>query len=348
MKTRKLTNILSKLIDKTMVGTSKITDFTPGSASRSLLEAVALEIEQFYILTKENIDWGIQEGIIEAFDFQKRQSKRAYGNVTIQFYQPLDMRMYIPAGTTFTSTRQEYPQQFETLVDYYAEPDSTEIVVEVYCKETGVAGNVPEGTINTIASGSSLIRSVNNEYSFNTGTKEESQEDFKRRFHSFVESRGRATNKSVRYGALQIPDVEGVYVYEETGHITVFAHDRNGNLSNTLKEDIISALQDYRPSGIMLEVTGVEKEEVNVSATVTISNKARIGDTLQKHIEGVIRSYLNNLKTSDDLIITDLIQAVMNIDDVLIYDVSFDNLDENITVPPQGIIRAGEIKVELK
>ena len=142
--------------------------------------------------------------------------------------------------------------------------------------------------------------------------------------------------------------LKGVYVYEETGHITVFAHDKNGNLSDTLKEDIISALQDYRPSGIMLDVTGVEKEEVNVSATVTISNKSRIGDTLQKHIEGVIRSYLNNLKTSDDLIITDLIQAIMNIDDVLIYDVSFDNLDENIIVPPQGIIRAGEINVELK
>src|SRR5699024_12102211 len=109
---------------------------------------------------------------------------------------------------------------------------------------------------------------------------------------------------------------------------------RNGNLSNTLKEDIIDALQDYRSSGIMLDVTGVEKEEVNVSATVTISNKSRIGDTLQKHIEGVIRSYLNNLKTSDDLIITDLIQAIMNIDDVLIYDVSFDNLDENIIVLP--------------
>ncbi|MCP6462452.1 hypothetical protein NL471_27105, partial [Klebsiella pneumoniae] len=82
-----------------------------------LLEAVALEIEQYYILTRENINWGIKEGIVEAFDFQKRKAKRAYGNVNIQFYQPLDMRMYIPAGTTFSSTRQEYPQQFETLVD---------------------------------------------------------------------------------------------------------------------------------------------------------------------------------------------------------------------------------------
>lgn len=348
MKTKKLTNILSRLIDKTMISTSKVTDFTPGSAVRSLLEAVSLEIEQFYILTKENIDWGIEEGIIEAFDFDKRQSKRAYGNVMIQFYQPLEMRMYIPAGTTFTSTNKEYPQQFETLVDYYADADTSEVEVEVYCKETGVAGNVPEGTIDTIASGSSLIRSVNNETSFSTGTKEESQEDFKRRFHSYVESRGRATNKSVRYGALQVPEVEGVHVYEETGHITVYAHDRNGNLSETLKEDILRALQDYKPSGIMLEVTSVVKDEVDISAVVTISNKNRIGDTLQRHIEGVIRNYLNTMKTSDDLIVTDLIQVIMNIDDNLIYDVEFTTLDENILIPAEGIIRAGEITVELK
>lgn len=348
MKTRKLTQILSRLMDKTIQGTSKITDFTPGSASRSLLEAIALELEQFYILTRENINWGIEEGIIEAFDFEKRKAKRAYGNVTIRFYQPLDVRMYIPAGTTFTSTLQEYPQQFETLVDYYAEPDSTELTVEVYCKEVGTVGNIPEHTINTIASGSSLIMSITNESSFNTGTKNESQEDFKRRFHAFVESRGRATNKSVRYGTLQVPDVEGVYVYEEVGHITVYAHDRNGNLSTTLKQDITDALQDYRPSGIMLEVVGVEKQEVDVTATVTISNKARIGDTLQRHIEGVIRTYLNNFTTSDDLIITDLIQVIMNIDDNLIYDVEFENLLTNIEIPPQGIIRAGEINVTLK
>lgn len=71
MKTRKLTDILSRMIDKTMIATSKVSDFTPGSAVRSLLEAIALELEQYYILTKENIEWGIEEGIVEAFDFTK-------------------------------------------------------------------------------------------------------------------------------------------------------------------------------------------------------------------------------------------------------------------------------------
>ncbi|WAX23306.1 putative baseplate [Staphylococcus phage vB_SauM_VL10] len=73
MRTRKLTQILSRLMDKTIQGTSKITDFTPGSAVRSLLEAVALEIEQYYILTRENINWVFKKGLSKLLIFKKEK-----------------------------------------------------------------------------------------------------------------------------------------------------------------------------------------------------------------------------------------------------------------------------------
>lgn len=347
MKTRKLTQILSRMIDKTMISTSKITDFTPGSAVRSLLEAVSLEIEQFYILTKENIEWGIEEGIIEAFDFEKRQERRAYGDVTLTFYNPLEERMYVPKGTTFSSTRQQYSQQFETIVDYYVTEGSTQAVLEVYAKEVGILGNVPEDTINIMSSASTLIKSVTNEQSFSTGQEKETQEALKRRFHAYVESRGRATNKSIRYGTLQVPDVTGVYVHEEVGYVNVYAHDKNGNLPIEMRANILESIEDYRPSGIKLDVTPVVKIETDVTIQVTISNKARIGETLQLHIENVLRGYLNNLGVSDNLILADLTQAVMNIDDILIYDVGFTTPQSNIITKPEEIIRAGKIRVEL-
>lgn len=347
MKTRKLTQILDRLIDKVITGTSKVTDFTPGSAIRSLLEAVSLEIEQFYVLTKENINWGIQEGIIEAFDFNRRKPRKAYGDITLTFYNPLESRLYIPKGTTFMSSEQQYSIQYETLVDYYAEPGSTNAVIEVYAKLEGEIGNVPEGTIDIMTTASAQLKSVTNELSFSTGQDEESIEELKNRFHMFVESRGRATNKSIRYGTLQVPDVEGVYVYEEVGRVLVYAHDRNGNLSDTLKEDVRQSLEDYRPSGIKLDVVPVNKITQDVSVTVTISNKARINDTLRKHIEGTIRGYLNNFNVSDDLVVTDLTQLIMNIDDSLIYDLSYGNIVGNIETRPQDIIRAGQVNVTL-
>lgn len=347
METRKFTNILSKLIDKTMVATHKVTDFTPGSAIRSLYEAIALEIEQLYILTKENIYWGIQEGVIESFDFKRRHARKAYGNVTLRFYNPIEEDYIIPRGTTFTSTNQEYPYQFETLVEYRVPKDSTEAILEVFSKQTGASSNIPENTLNVMTSSPPSLRSVSNETSFNTGADLESLEDFKKRFQDFVETRGRATNKSIRYGAMQVPDVEGVYVYEQVGLVTAFVHDRNGNLPDTVKKNVEQELEDYRPSGIMLRVAPVIKTLTDISVRVTLSNKDRISDTLEHHIEQVIRTYLNNFKVSDDLILNDLIQVIMNIDDRLIYDVEFSTIHGNTITKPEEIIRAGNIDVTL-
>lgn len=347
MEIKKLTTILSRLMDKVMISTSKISDFTPGSAIRSLLEAVSLEIEQFYILTKENIEWGIEEGITEAFDFSKKRERRAYGDVTIRFYNPLEKTMYIPKGTTFSSTRQKFTQQFETLVDYYVVEGSTDATIEVYAKEAGSVGNVPEDTINVMSSASTLIKSVNNDTAFLTGRDEENQEELKKRFQLFVESRGRATNKALQYGVISVSDIEGVYIKEEVGRVLVYAHDKNGNLSEELSHQVEMSLEDYRPSGILLDVVPAIKREVDVDVEVTIINKNRIGETLKTHIENVIRNYLTTFNVSDDLILADLIQVIMNIDDNLIYDIAFNSQVENVITEPEEIIKPGKITVNL-
>ncbi|QYC50999.1 baseplate J-like protein [Mammaliicoccus phage vB_MscM-PMS3] len=348
MKTKKLSEILSRLIDKTMIATGKVNDFTPGSVIRSIYEAVSLELEQYYMLTRQNINWGIEQGVVQAFDFNKREPKRAYGNVTIQFYNPLQERFYIPRGTTFMSTQQKYIQQFENVVDYYVEPGSSEAVIEVFCKEPGVVGNVPEGAIDVISTSSVLVKSVTNNLSFSTGTDEESITELKNRFHLFVESRGRATNKSIEYGTRLVPDIQGVYVYEEVGHVTVYAHDRNGNLSDTLQQDILGYVEDYRPSGIKLSVLPVSKTVVDLNINVTLTNKNRETDTFKSHIEGVVRNYLNGFTVSDNLVMSDLTQVIMNIDDNLIYDCSYEALNGNLLTSPEEIIRAGTINVNFE
>lgn len=347
MKTKKLSEILSRLIDKTMISTGKINDFTPGSVIRSLYEAIALEIEQFYMLTRQNILWGIQEGVLQAFDFKKRKAKRAYGQVTIEFYNPLKERLTISRGTTFTSSKQEITQQFETLTEYYVEPGTTSTRVEVYCTSIGEVGNVPEESINIINTSSTLISRVYNETSFSTGTDEEPIEDVKRRFNLFVETRGRATNKSIRYGATQVDEVAGVYVYEEVGHVTVFTHDRNGELTPELKSTVTQALEDYRPSGIMLEVKPVIKTTQDINVTVTLSDKNKITNDYKLRIESTIRSYLNNFTVSKDLILSDLTQVIMNIDDYMIYDCSYNNITGNVITNPEEILRPGNINVTL-
>lgn len=346
MKLKKQSTILSRLIDKTMISTAKVNDFTPGSVIRSIYEAVALELEQFYMLTKQNINTGIREGVMEAFDFERRKARKSYGEINIKFYNPIKETFIISRGTTFMISRKGYQQQYETLDEYQVKEGLIEANIEVYCKENGEIGNVPEGYIDTISTNSTLIKEVKNKQSFNTGQDEESLTSLKRRFHLFIESRGRATNKSIEYGARQVEDIEGVYIKEVTGHVTVYAHDKNGNLPETLKEEVKKAMEDYKPSGIDLSVESVEKTTVDVSVGVTLTDKSREGTTLRRHIESVIRSFINESAVNEDLILSELVQVIMSIDDQLIYDIDIIGVEGNVTTLPHELLRAGDIKVE--
>lgn len=347
MRIEKLSSILSRMTDRVLISTGKINDFTPGSVVRSLFEAVGLEIEQFYMLTRENIIDGIEKGIIESFDLQRKEKKRAYGNVTIRFYNPLEQEYYIPRGTTFMSTSQDYPQQFETVNNFYVSPGTVEALIEVHAKEAGTIGNVPENTITVMSSATSLIQSVTNKHSFSTGVDDETQSQYKKRFNKFIDTLSRGTKESIEFGASQVDNVAGVYVDEKVGNVSVYVHDANGDLSAELARAVEVALEEYRPAGIRLEVKPTRTMNIDIDFTVIITDKSKINNLLKSRIEGVVRTYLNNLDVSQDLVLAELVQHIMNIDDSLIYDVTFSGLSSNVETKPEELIRARVIKATL-
>lgn len=350
MKLKKISEILSRLIDFTLVNTNEINDFSVGSTIRSIYEAVAVELEQYYILSRENILWGIEQGVLNAFNFHKRNAKRAFGQLTLEFHNTTQEPIYVPTGSSFESSRKTNTGNAITYVtekDYIIPQGVISAKIDVYCTVAGTQGNALAGEINKSTTGLSNLKSVTNELDILTGTEEESIEAVKKRFHGFVESRGRATIKALDYGTRQVEDVSGVYIREEIGYVRIYAHDRNGDLKEETLNKIKTAIEDYRPAGIKLDVLPVEKVVVPIDIIVTITHKSQITDRLATRVETVIRSYLNSQTVSQTLVLNDLKQAIMNIDDELIYDLEITNLEENVTLRDEEIIRAGEVNVEL-
>lgn len=349
MRLKKISEILGRLIDVTMVNTNELNDFSVGSTIRSIYEAVSMELEQYYILGRENILWGIEQGVLNAFDFRKREAKRAYGLVTLEFHTTLKNQVYIPAGTSFDSSLSSNPSRmtYVTIQDYIVPIDVVTAKVEVYCTVAGTIGNIEKNKINRVVNNISNLKRVYNEFDILTGVDEEDIESVKKRFHAFVESRGRATIKALDYGTRQVEEVSGVYIREVVGYVRIYAHDRNGDLRTETLEKIKLAIEDYRPAGIKLDVLPVVKRVVPIDVTVEISDKNRINSLLSQRIETTIRNYLNSQTVSQTLVRADLLQAIMNIDDVLIYDCTFNNLDENLDIADEEIIRAGEVAIEL-
>lgn len=349
MRLKRLSEILSRLIDVTLVNTSAINDFTVGSTILSIYEAFSMELEQYYMLGRENILWGIEQGVLNGFDFYKREAKKAYGEVTIEFHTVTQDDIIIPRGTAFDSVTDGYQSviSYETIQDHIIPSGTVVTKVDVYATRAGEVGNLPKGYINRMINGIGNVKRVHNEEDFLTGVEEESLSSVKRRFHAFVESRGRATVQALDYGTRLVEEVSGVYIHEQVGLVTIYAHDRNGNLTPKMIEDIKVQIETYRPAGIKLDVYPVKKTLLPVELTVTISNKGKINNALENKITTVVRNYLNNQQVSQELVLADLLQAVMNIDDVLIYDCTIDNYSSNVKVSQEEIIRAGDVTVDL-
>lgn len=345
MKFLRMSDLLTDMKNHILINTTEINDFTVGSATRAILEAVSIEIEEHSMVTRQNIMEGIETGVFRSFGFPRREPTRAFGVVRILFHNPTQRPMIIPRGTSFSSSRREYSQVYETVQDYRVTENSSMADVEVYCRTRGSIGNVPERVINIMRNPVGNVSDVENLEAFQTGEDEEPLEELRSRFRAYIESRGRATSRALEYGIRSIEGVSGVYIDERIGVIYAYVHDKSGNLTDKVKSDVEDILIDYRPAGIPVQVYAVEKQTVNLAIDVTLVNRERRTEAFSKQIENVITNYINGLEVSQDLILSELKRRIKNIDSRLIYDMTITSHATNVEITDSSILRAGTVTV---
>lgn len=343
---KKQADILLDLIDYTSSVTNKITDFNVGSAIRAIYDAVSIESENLYMLTLENISEGIEQGLMQSFDFTVKDATYAYGDVTLDFNSPTSTEYILPKGTNFSIGDTSSSLRYATRDNYVIPIGTTSYNVTVYANTPGVAGNVDKNMITTIESNIYNANRVTNNESFLTGHEAETYEETKQRFQLFIESIGRATKNAIKYGALTVPNIDSVYVYEQIGLVTVYASDANGNLSTIDISNLEDTLEDYRPAGIQLIVQPMNKLVVNTTLNITISDRIIYPDRVIANVNKTVSDYLNAMKADQDLIISQLIKTVVNANEEVL-DISIDNPEGNVIVEPEQIIRAGTVTINL-
>lgn len=348
MRVKTFTEILSRMIDLTLINSGEINDFSQSSVIYTIYQSIAMELELIGMLNRENILKGIEVGIFEAFDFPRRKARRAYGDLRLDFHSKIQRDLIVSQGSVFYSNNRGYDQTFEVLEDYIIPKGTSSSVIKVYSTEPGTYGNVPAGIINVAGSSIFNLARVSNPQDFLTGRDEESLEQIKRRFRAFIESRGRATNKAIQYAVRSVEEISGVYVEEQTGYIKVYAHDGNGNLDAELKEKVEAVIENYRPSGIKLDVFPIVRKPINLDVTVVLVDTTRNNEIFKEAVSTHIRNHINQKEASEDLILTDLIREVMNVDRYAIYDCKIENLEDNVTLTAEELMRAGDVNVSLK
>lgn len=344
LKVKRLSELLAELVDYTSMHTDEITDFTEGSAIRSIYEAIAMTQEQLYQLSTENVIWAIDHGILDAFAYTPKEAQRAFGTVTVDLYTPLAKDVVLARGTTvYSSVAGNTTLYYQTEQDYTITQGTTSFKIQVYCTVPGAEGNIPSNYIDSITTSQLSVLNVTNEDSFLTGKPEETAEELKKRFREFVATRGRATKRAVEYGINSIPEVAGCYIVEFTGAYDIYVHDANGDLPDSLRKKVEQAIEDYRPVSIPWTLKPMKKIRISLQIELAVTDSNLATDTFKEGLRLYVSDYLNHFKAGDDLVPNLLSERILKYSS-LITDVKF-NGGATYTTSPEEIIRAGNIYI---
>lgn len=348
LKVKRLSDLLAELVDYTSMHTDEITDFTEGSAIRSIYEAIGMTQEQLYQLSTENVMWAIDHGILDTFDFSPKEAQRAYGNISVDLYTPLTKDVTLGKGTTvYSSDEGGNTLYFQTQKAYIIPQGTTSFTIEVYCTQAGEIGNIPDNYIDSINTTQLSVASVTNDEPFLTGREEETPEELKKRFREFVATRGRGTKRAIEYAVNSVPDVDGCFVYEppEGGYFEVYAHNANGDLPDSLRQKVINAIEDYRPASIPWSLKALNKIKVSLEINLAVTNVDLITDSFTDSLRQYVSEYLNHFRAGDDLIANVLTNKILSYSSV-IADVQYVG-GATYTTTPEEIIRSGNIYISI-
>lgn len=352
---KSLRDILNNMVNWVRTGSPNLTNFTPGSVIRTLLETVAMEIESMYFQMHKGFRWALENSVFHSFGFTKLPATFANGVLTIDVANVTEP-VGIPKGTIYTTLPIDSKRfiRYETVEDVVISPFSSSIDVRVKCTVAGIDGNVPANSVRIAMNPLPIYRSITNKEAIGGGNNEESNSDRKRRFNHYIRSLSKGTLEAIRFGVMEVQPTEddlegvaGVYVTDTVGIVFVYAHDSEGNLSDTLRERIVGNLIHYRAAGIEVVVEPVNKIVVDMKVKILLDPSIKNKELYRSHIETSVTTYLNSFPVSKSLLRADIIRFIMSVGSGAVTNTELDLVEDIKIENTYNLIRAGKVTVEL-
>lgn len=278
-------SIVAGMINHARGVTTKITDWLPGSAARTIMEASAVEIEELYHQMFIGLREAIPVAVFQSFGFNKLPAAYARGFVSISSTTPLSSPITIPVGTVFST---QDGRKYKTLAQVVWASGSTMVSVSVQAEDVGAAYNCSPGTINS----SSLFSAANYHVScpaITTGRDVETDDERILRFRDYIQSLSSGTTVACLYSAKtsslkdQLGNISEYVtksgIIEIAGYIRIFIQGSGGAPSAQLIAEAQRNLDGWvdetgipvpgvRSGGVRCEVEAMTAKPVNLSLGV--------------------------------------------------------------------------------
>lgn len=348
-------SVTASMINHCRGVTKKITDFNVGSVVRTIMEAVAIEIDELYQQMFIGLKEAIPVATYTSFGFERLEAAASAGLLQFTASPVLPSNLTVPAGTQVKSVT---GRAYFTASDVVLLAGQASVTARAVCAEPGIVGNTAASTITQLVGALPGITAITNPAAFTTGRDEETDAEIKTRFQGYVSTLARGTPRAVAYGArqAQIVDTNGVvteyvarlrliepYIDDNTQPIALvqlYIHNGSGSTSSALITEVAKVVDGYyledgspvpgwKAAGVVVEVYAAAEVAVNVTGMLTVS-PGYLSSSVLAQATAAVSNYLINLEIGDDVVYAQIIEDIMAVPGV--YDVALTAPTSNMAV----------------
>jgi hypothetical protein len=335
-------SIAASMVNWMKSATKKVTDFNVGSVVRTIVEAVAIEIDELYQQMFIGLKEAIPVATYNSFSFERIGAKPASGMLRVTITSSAT-DTFIPAGTVFKAN--EGGQTYISTLDVTIDAGDTFADIYVVAEVPGSAGNQLPGQTFSLTPAVAIMVSATNLSAWRSGSDLETDEERKMRFIEFIASLARGTVRALEYGLklTVLSDAAGnetervvkVKVIEPwiaspgsfpISLVNCYIHNGSGSTSvalvNRAKEIIYGYLDEdgvsiagWKAAGVQVEVYAAAEQAVNVTAALTALPGYVEADLIDQ-AEEIVYTYLIDLAIGEPAIRSEMIALVMELDGV--------------------------------
>lgn len=357
-------SIVLAMINHAKATQEKITDFHVGSVTRTLFEAPAIELDEFYQQVFRGLLDAIPVAIYKAFNHDLLLPASASGFVRFTAANgQADKTIVIPAG--FEIYRDDSDVKYVTNKEARLEAGENHVDVRVTATTLGVVGNADIGALTVMGSAIDGISEMFNPKPITGGRDQESENDRKARFIEYIDSLSRGTVRAIVYAAKQatvtneageiIEYVTRVGLNEGPGYVDVYIYGSGGMPSNELintAQFIIDGGYDaetgtlvpgYRGGGVSVVVSPIVEQFIDVSVQVKTLDACYETDSTVKSIETVLHNLLQSVSAGESITIAELRTAVLSVPGI---EKAIIDMDANVVCAVNRVLNIGQLAVE--
>ena len=330
----------------------QITDLTPGSVLRSIVEGFSSAIEEVSVQTFLGYRRLLNEVAPNAFQFERKSGVRASVSVVFTRLEGTTDPIRIPSGTNLSTEGGEIFLT-DASVTIAMGSESSPSVFAV-AEEVGSSYNVSTGTIVNLNAVIEGIASVRNPAPASGGLDVENNFDYNTRFQKYIEGLAGSNLAGLEATALAVEGVTnatGQDIIPPVNNVNarVYIDDRS---PSGVSDDTLTAVEvaidgdgtegnpGARSAGVNVEISRPTTIAVNVGLSVTFEDEVSIS-RVRELVGTRLALYVNSLDVGENVLVSKILSTVILVPGIV--DVGITSPINNIVVNSVSVARLSTV-----